>query len=294
MDLLALTTIRNSFSSASQWNEFYKMFSLFSPLDPGGTIRMAFDVLRKGYKSPIHPLGVVYSCEFGGAEADTDFEIVAALAAAILSKRYRGDFIVRQRLNWDIHVKVLQHEGQFKKMYRMSLFSFNKLKNMLLPWLQVNEKQSNNASLGNRPIVAEIMLHCTLHYLGGGSYHDIRVSVGLSTAAFYRAVWRGIDAINSCLALQIKFPIMLEDLTKAAHEFECRTSHGIMKGCVAALDGWLCQIHVPTTDEVKKVKPYFSGHYQCYGLNVQATCYADCRFTSLSVLCPGSTSDNKA
>ncbi len=87
---------------------------------------------------------------------------------------------------------------------------------------------------------------------------------------------------------------MLEDLTKAAQEFECHMSHGIMNGCVAALDGWLCRIRIPTTDEVKKVKPYFSGHYQCYGLNVQATCYADCRFTSLSVLRPGSTSDNKA
>jgi hypothetical protein len=86
---------------------------------------------------------------------------------------------------------------------------------------------------------------------------------------------------------------MLEDLTKAAQEFECHMSHGIMNGCVAALDGWLCRIHVPTP-EVEKVKPYFSGHYQCYGLNVQATCDADCRFTSLSVLCPGSTSDNKA
>ena len=86
MDLLALTTIRNSFSSASKWNEFDKMFSLFSPLDPGGTIRMAFDVLKKGDKSPIHPLDVVYSCEYGDPEADTDFEIVAALAAAILSK----------------------------------------------------------------------------------------------------------------------------------------------------------------------------------------------------------------
>jgi len=89
MDLLALTTICilfSSVSSASQWNEFDKMFSLFSPLDPGGTIRMAFDVLKKGGKSPIHPLDVVYSCEFGEAEADTDFEIVAALAAAILSK----------------------------------------------------------------------------------------------------------------------------------------------------------------------------------------------------------------
>jgi hypothetical protein len=37
--------------------------------------------------------------------------------------------------------------------------------------------------------------------------------------------------------LQIKFPIMLEDLTKAAQEFECHSSHGIMNGCVAALDG---------------------------------------------------------
>ncbi len=99
MDLLALTTICNSFSSASQRNEYNKMFLLFSPLDPGGTIRMAFDVSKKGDKSLIHQLDVVYSCEFGGAEADTDFEIVAALATAILSKRYRGNVIVRQRLN---------------------------------------------------------------------------------------------------------------------------------------------------------------------------------------------------
>jgi hypothetical protein len=57
---------------------------------------------------------------------------------------------------------------------------------------------------------------------------------------------------------------------------------------------WLCWIHVPTPDEVEKVKPSFSSHYQCYGLNVQATFDADCLFTSLSVLCPGSKSDNKA
>jgi hypothetical protein len=77
------------------------------------------------------------------------------------------------------------------------------MKNMLLPWLQVNEKQSKNASLVNRPIVAELMLHCTLCYLGGGSYHDIWGSAGLSTAAFYRNFRHGLDAINSCPALLI-------------------------------------------------------------------------------------------
>ena len=53
-------------------------------------------------------------------------------------------------------------------------------------------------------------------------------------------------------------------------------------------------ICVPSISEVAKVKSYFSGLYQCYGLNVQATCDAQCRFTSMSVLCPGGTSDSKA
>jgi hypothetical protein len=46
--------------------------------------------------------------------------------------------------------------------------------------------------------------------------------------------------------------------------------------------------------EVKRVQSYFSGHYQCYGLNVQATCDANCQLTSLYVLCPSGTSDSKA
>jgi hypothetical protein len=33
-----------------------------------------------------------------------------------------------------------------------------------------------------------------------------------------------------------------------------------MNGYVAALDGWLCHIHVPSVTEVEKVKSYFSGH----------------------------------
>jgi hypothetical protein len=67
-----------------------------------------------------------------------------------------------------------------------------------------------------------------------------------------------------------------------------------MNGCIADLDGWLCCIKDPSANEVTKVKSYFSEHYQCYGLNVQATCNATCRFTSLSVICPGDTSDSKA
>jgi len=74
---------------------------------------------------------------------------------------------------------------------------------VLLPWLNVDNKQSSNASKGRRPIVAEIILHCTLHYLAGGSVHDIRICAGLSHSSFNRAVHRGLDAINDCPRLSI-------------------------------------------------------------------------------------------
>jgi hypothetical protein len=51
---------------------------------------------------------------------------------------------------------------------------------------------------------------------------------------------------------------------------------------------------VPSANEVTKVKDYFSGHYQCHGVNVQATCDTSCCFTSLTILCPGVTGDSKA
>ncbi len=130
--------------------------------------------------------------------------------------------------------------------------------------------------------------------MAGGSYHDIRTTAGLSRASFYRCIYRGIDAINSCPQLQLKFPFTLSELHQTATDFEGHSAHGIFNGCVGALDGWLCRVRVPSANEAKKVKEYFSGHYQCYGLNIQATCDASCSFTSLSVLCPGGTSDSKA
>jgi hypothetical protein len=239
-------------------------------------------------------LGFIYSSVLEATEEDDDFPIIAAIAAAVLSCKSHRDAVVRQRLNWNSHVKTLIREGQFKRMYRMSLSSFNKLRTMLLPWLKVNLKQSSKASKGLRPIIPDIILHCTLCYPAGGSVHDIHVSGGMSYNSFYRLVWQGIDAINACPLLSIRFPMTLSELSQSAEQFNSTSSHSICNGCVVALEGWLCRIHVPTAIEVEKVKSYFWGHYQCYGLNMQATCDASCQFTSISVLCPGSTSDRKA
>jgi hypothetical protein len=48
---------------------------------------------------------------------------------------------------------------------------------------------------------------------------------------------------------------------------------------------------VPTADSVANVRSFFSGHYQQYGINVQACCDAYCRFTTFSATSPGGTND---
>ena len=294
MDPLLLIVVRNAIKCTNQREAFDRLMQPLNHNNPNGYIRKSLDILKGTNQSIVHPYDFIYSSAFVATENDDDFPIIAAMAAAVLSRKCSGDFVVRQRLNWNLHVKTLIREGLFKKMYRMSPSAFNKLLKMLLPWMNVDNKQSSNASKGRRPIVAEIILHCTLRYLAGGSVHDIRVCAGLSQSSFYRAVHRGLDAINDCPSLSINFPMTLSDLSRSAAEFKSISSHGVIDGCIAALDGWLCRIRVPSAKEVRKVTAYFSGHYQCYGLNVQATCDASCRFTSLSVLCPGGTSDSKS
>ncbi len=51
-----------------------------------------------------------YSLTVETKSIDDDFDIIAALAAAVLDKNFRGGFLVRQRLNWNEHVKRLEWE----------------------------------------------------------------------------------------------------------------------------------------------------------------------------------------
>ena len=67
-----------------------------------------------------------------------------------------------------------------------------------------------------------------------------------------------------------------------------------MNGCVGALDGYLMRITAPSFAECGNVGAYFSGHYCTYGVNVQAMCDADCRFTFFCLAAPGKTNDSVA
>ena len=139
----------------------------------------------------------------------------------------------------------------------------------------------------------EEKLGLTLRYLGGGRGADIRDIYHISKAHFYKVVDQVLAAIVSEPSLALKFPNNLEEYQQTAAEFYSKSQHGVMRGCVGAIDGWLLLIRTPKHSDVDggNVRKYFSGHYQTYGINIQACCDVYSRFTAVNMSCPGSTSD---
>ena len=79
------------------------------------------------------------------------------------------------RLEWDLHVTHLLEEGPnaFSRLYRMEYASFVKLCGLIMPFVSIDARMSKVRTRGKSPITVEIILHCLLRWLAGGSYLDI-------------------------------------------------------------------------------------------------------------------------
>jgi hypothetical protein len=167
----------------------------------------------------------------------------------------------------------------------MMLTSFAKLLGYIHDSLLVD---SDMASLHGGEIVLEIQLYGTLQYIAGGLYSDIPFFTGISTASFYRLVWRTILAIVRCKQLPIRIPKTAEEGNAAANSFASVSDQRLIFNCVAAVDGYLLRIQTLPKKDAKNVSSFFSGHYQSYSVNVQGACDHLFRFLYLAVtICDG-------
>ena len=205
----------------------------------------------------------------------------------------RDNPFFRERLNWSEHVTELNKEGPnaFFLMYRMHYPSYMKLCSLIDHSVKKNVDMANRKT-GNchihstvGVITTPIALHCCIRWLAGGSYHDIRLTAGMSRASFYQYAHRCIAAINECDALSYKFPSTPVEVERAAQDFQAISSHGVIEGCVASMDGILIKIQVPRKTEVGNVKSFFSGHYHAYGLNIQVSSSTFCRNLIQGIYC---------
>ena len=197
-----------------------------------------------------------------------------------------------RRIDWEGKVAELIRLNKFKTRFRMSKESFDKLLVILRPKVSVCEKQSRRSTGGNDPIIPEVVVGCGLEFMAGKTFNDISNWYGMSYDSAVRIVDKFLDAVIGSEELAIKLPTTPEELKRSADEWDTWSgANSIYYGVVGAIDGWLASINKPM---VSNDADYFSGHYFCFGLNVQAVCDARCRFLYFGVTSPGSTHDSRA
>jgi hypothetical protein len=99
-----------------------------------------------------------------------------------------------------------------------------------------------------------------LRWLAGGAWQDIEQVFDVSRASFYRCKDLFLVAVIGCPRLDIHFPKTKDELDEQASPFESVSHHGIIRGCIGAIDGILIRTIMPAG---KKATDYFSGHYKC-------------------------------
>jgi hypothetical protein len=204
----------------------------------------------------------------------------------------RNPSMLVQKLIWEDYVESFSHQPKFIcRHLRMSLVSFYKLLQLIKEKIKVDVVQADHRG---GPILPEICLFCTLRWLAGGSYLDIYAITKVSISSFYRVVYKTMQAINNCSSLDIKFPKTSLECKSVADGFRSISTKEAITNCIGVIDGYLLRIYTPPKADAGNVRCFFSGHYQCYGINIQAICNHNCRFLFFSLAAPGSTNDRDA
>jgi DDE superfamily endonuclease len=212
--------------------------------------------------------------------------------ARLAMKRRRKAAVFLRRMKWEEY--VLRDPLFLKRSLRMPLQSFEKLVAVLQPLLQSNELQ---ASRRGGAIPPAVKLFATLRWLAGGSYLDIKLLCGISKTSFYYIIDKTLKAIIECkdpIIDNIHFPQTPDECKESAEGFREISFGDAIPNCVAVHDGYLLLIQTPTSSEVGNVRSFFNGHYQAYGVNVQAACDSNCRFTFVGIAGPGVMADRDA
>jgi hypothetical protein len=195
-----------------------------------------------------------------------------------LLQRIRKDKWVHLCLNWLAHVKKLEDEHLFAQTYQMSLQAFMSLVDMLYQYISYDYLKCGFTAT-QQPVQSEITVAIGLCWLTGGSYLDLKNVYCYSVDTIYKHRLLFIQAVNICDLLKVKFPTFAVEICSVQAGFCNISSNSVLTGCVGAIDGLLVVIKCPfmkTSDN--NPSSYYSGHYCCHGLNVQAICDSSYRF----------------
>jgi hypothetical protein len=218
----------------------------------------------------------------------------------VTSKRKRRKKKKHCRTSWAEECEYLDGiPDGFEEDMRMPKEHFLYLLDGIRDCLLIDEKRSMISTQGNDPIRPEIILCIGLRTLGQpSSVSDMARMYGLSKSSVKRVLKMFFNAIEfntDIPELQVNLPAPTnpEHLNDLADRWQDLSgAYSLFDGFLGALDGFLARTEMPF--DVENPRDYFSGHYQFYGLNVQAMCDPDLLFIYACVAAPGKVNDIRA
>ena len=209
---------------------------------------------------------------------------MAAMAAAFIAlPSRRGGLVHRDRHEWEPFIRPFVKDGTFKARFRMDPDEFNELYEMLRTRLECDERMGRG---GNGTIAGEWALASTLQWLAGHGVSAGADGPRMAKSTTYAKIKLGLDAINDCGRLRIKWPRTRRELRAKARGFCQSTSQldPVLKKCVGALYGVLVRRVKPTSDEHPCPDRFFSGHKMNVGMNNQVRDVHFCLLRASNVL----------
>jgi hypothetical protein len=197
---------------------------------------------------------------------------------------------------------IFREHGPYyvRRAYRMTEQSFWELHELLKPYLVSNRRRPGSAVKKHRNgsknglIPSETRLAAAIRYFAGGRPDDIAISHGIGHSEVFFSVWKVVDAVNKCPALDFEFPSSHAKQRELAKAFEANSQAGF-DCCVGAVDGILIWIERPSSAVCDQAgcgpKKFFCGRKHKFGLNMQGTCDAEGKFMDVCIGHPASTSD---
>lgn len=187
----------------------------------------------------------------------------------------------------------------FRRIYRMNKKSFNKLYAKLQPQLDAIFMPRGGGTRGIHSayhISAKCRLSMALRYFAGGCPYDIMQVHGVSYVSVFDSVWGVVDAINATKYFNYSFPTHKQQ-RKIAAAFQERSGAGF-GNVVGAIDGLVICTRMPTLAECNAMN-VGQVNFRChrkdkYGMNLQAICDHNLKFTWVDMRYPAATSDYMA
>ena len=123
----------------------------------------------------------------------------------------------------------------FHRENRMSLEGFNQLLELLRPSITLNVVKSKTSSglySSNQHIYPELIHAIGLCWLAGGNLMDIRHVYGVSHPSVYAITKTFLDAVNSCTAFSMKFPITNKEKQTVMNGLLEKSEQQLFCGCI--------------------------------------------------------------